>query len=219
MQIEQLPLPYNSSRYFLKPNEVIFHHSAGPTLAGALATLHQKKLSYHYIIDRDGVAYQLTPENRTAYHAGNWLVNLRSIGVCFVGMDDFTDAQYTAGHELYEKIGLRDWRKHGQVKATACPGGLDCNRIVALPTPPPPLPEPTSPVSNEFPKTVTVTVNKVYVRQQPDQNAPLGGSQSLLKGNTFTAINRVTGSDPYNDGRNTWLESSKHNYVWEAGVL
>jgi N-acetyl-anhydromuramyl-L-alanine amidase AmpD len=39
------------------------------------------QLSAHYVIGQDGRIAQLVSEADTAYHAGNYLMNLRSIGI------------------------------------------------------------------------------------------------------------------------------------------
>lgn len=41
----------------------------------------QGPTSAHYLIGKDGTLYSLVPENKIAYHAGNWNVNTRSIGI------------------------------------------------------------------------------------------------------------------------------------------
>lgn len=69
------------------PVEIIFHHTGGPTVKGAIATLIKRGLSYHYIIDRDGTIYKLADANTIQYHAKGH--NFRTIGISFVGGGKF----------------------------------------------------------------------------------------------------------------------------------
>lgn len=77
---------------------IVVHESAGPTLDGAISTLKQRGLSYHFIIDKDGTVYQLQPIDRKAPHARKD-GNDHAIGICLIGggkNDQFgkaTDAQ------------------------------------------------------------------------------------------------------------------------------
>lgn len=41
----------------------------------------QGPTSAHYLIGQDGKIYSLVPEAKIAYHAGNWDVNVKSIGI------------------------------------------------------------------------------------------------------------------------------------------
>lgn len=92
---------------------LVMHATAGGTLSGAIRTLLDVKLSYHFLIDRDGKIYKCVSKNtRVAWHAGNSYgprehdvetsterarngkfkagcsVNTYSIGVSFVNKDD-----------------------------------------------------------------------------------------------------------------------------------
>ena len=52
------------------------------------------KASAHYFVDRDGTLRQSVPEADTAWHAGKWAMNCRSIGIENVSAgEDFTEAQ------------------------------------------------------------------------------------------------------------------------------
>jgi N-acetylmuramoyl-L-alanine amidase len=89
---------------------LILHYTGMPTAAAALARLRDPaaKVSAHYLIDEDGDAVQLVPEERRAWHAGvsAWAARARlndcSIGIELVnpghewGYRPFTDAQYDA---------------------------------------------------------------------------------------------------------------------------
>ena len=74
--------------------------------------------------------------------------------------------------------------------------------------PKPPAPAP----NNEYPKRVTVVVNKVYIRTAPNTGAALGGDKYLLLGTTITVNNVVTGQNV--SGNDKWYVSVKGNYIW-----
>lgn len=69
---------------------VVLHATAGTTLAGAVSTLRDKGLGYHYLIERDGTVHKGAPTSRNVGHAGKSdgpdgeHVNGYSIGVAFV---------------------------------------------------------------------------------------------------------------------------------------
>lgn len=100
------------------------------------------QVSAHYGIDLDGAVYQWVDEDSTAYHAGDWGVNLRSVGIEHADDGDYNgvrpDALYTASAELVRDICTRRGIPidrthivgHREVHATACPDALDIDRIV-----------------------------------------------------------------------------------------
>ena len=121
----------------------VCHWTTG-TAESALAHFRnpQAKVSAHYIIDRDGTRIPVLPEADTAYHAGDFFANLRTVGIEFVGgeawANTFTDAQYAEGARLVRELSARygfpidaqHVRPHGAIVATQCPGPLDIDRIV-----------------------------------------------------------------------------------------
>ncbi|HEX8794347.1 MAG TPA: N-acetylmuramoyl-L-alanine amidase [Polyangiaceae bacterium] len=80
--------------------------------------LHAPGRSAHYLVGRDGRVAQLLPESWTAWHAGNYEMNLRSIGVEHVGLvsEPFTEAEYEASARLVRyltaKYGIARDRVH-----------------------------------------------------------------------------------------------------------
>jgi hypothetical protein len=99
------------------------------------------RLSAHYVIKQDGRIAQLLNEDDTAYHAGNYAVNLRSIGIeheAGPAMEP-TEALYAASAQLHIEIARRHALDlsvggtvlpHRTVVPTECPGALDLERIV-----------------------------------------------------------------------------------------
>ena len=80
-------------RRYGEPVLLVVHHTGGWSLAGALQELARRKLSYHYVIESDGLTWKLAPVAEAARHAGVCEradgrirpVNQRSIGVAWVG--------------------------------------------------------------------------------------------------------------------------------------
>jgi N-acetylmuramoyl-L-alanine amidase len=78
------PSPNRSSRNGEKVTTLIWHYTAGPTLAGAVQWLctPSAKASAHFVIGRDGKTVQLVPCADSAWHAGDGTIhNASSIGI------------------------------------------------------------------------------------------------------------------------------------------
>jgi N-acetyl-anhydromuramyl-L-alanine amidase AmpD len=99
-------------------------------------------LSAHYVIGSDGRIAQLVSEDDTAYHAGDFTVNQRSIGIEHEAGPAMppTDALYAASAELHRDIAARHGLTlavgatvlpHRAIVPTECPGTLDLDRIVS----------------------------------------------------------------------------------------
>ena len=98
-------------------------------------------LSAHYVIGSDGRIAQLVSEDDTAYHAGVFSVNQRSIGIEHEAGPAMppTTALYEASARLHADIAARHGltlevgttvRPHHAIVPTECPGTLDLDRIV-----------------------------------------------------------------------------------------
>jgi len=77
------PSPNKSSRNGAKVTGIVWHYTAGPTAASAIAWLcnPDAKASAHFVIDRDGTITQLVSCADAAWHAGVSSVNRATIGV------------------------------------------------------------------------------------------------------------------------------------------
>lgn len=62
---------------------VVLHHTAGESLKGAVDTLIDRGLGYHYIIDREGTVHAYVHPEALTNHASDH--NARSIGISFIG--------------------------------------------------------------------------------------------------------------------------------------
>ena len=113
------PSPNKSPRRGFKPSLVIIHGDAGSTDAGTLAWCAdaKSKVSYHYLVGRDGVVYSMVSDAEKAWHAGeskfhneevDGSVNPISIGVCFAnngrGDEFYSSKQYEEGGRLVADI-------------------------------------------------------------------------------------------------------------------
>lgn len=98
-------------------------------------------LSAHYVVGQDGRIAQLVSEDDTAYHAGKYDVNLRSVGIEHEAGPAMppTDALYAASAQLHRAIADRHGLAlevgttvlpHHAIVPTECPGTLDLDRIV-----------------------------------------------------------------------------------------
>lgn len=203
-----------------------------------------RRMSPHYGIDGTEI-WQFVKEEDTAYHCGNWDYNQRSIGIEHAGGEMQADGTrrkpspetHEASAQLCAEIVRRHnipvdrahFIGHREVPGTAteCPGSFDIdwvvNRVKEILAPAPaPEPQPApAPAPSKFPKTVTVTVDNLRVRMEPNTQSGIVSQPTpnhrLNKGNTFTAVDRVVGEDPYHDGRNLWYKSSRGHYVWCGG--
>lgn len=99
------------------PDVVIIHSSYCPedsfNLACILGLYKKYDVSAHYIIDRDGIIYNLVAENNISHHAGKGIlpdgsikVNTRSIGIELVNtkIGKYTELQYQSLAKLTNKI-------------------------------------------------------------------------------------------------------------------
>lgn len=132
MTIIQKPTPHHSSRDGHKPTLIVIHGDAGKTDQGTISWLAaaESKVSYHYLVGRDGKLYGFVPETQNAWHAGvskykgeeiGNSVNRISIGVAF--------ANNGLGHEAYNAV---QYEKGGELVAEICKRhGIPLHRVVS----------------------------------------------------------------------------------------
>lgn len=101
-----------------------------------------QKVSAHYGVLLNGQIWHWVDEDNTAYHAGDYAMNQRSIGIEHEDNGDYnglrTDALYTASAKLVRDIcqfynipiDRQHIIKHSEVIATGCPDALDIERII-----------------------------------------------------------------------------------------
>lgn len=152
------PLPAGNYRQGRAGNSVggIVLHTMVGSVASASARFHDpsSQVSAHYGVGLDGRLYQWVSEQDAAYHAGDYLWNLRSIGIEHEDggqpMAPRSDALYATSAQLVKDLCGRysiplDYSytrvvRHWQTAATACPDALDTDRIIREALAPPPAP-------------------------------------------------------------------------------
>jgi N-acetylmuramoyl-L-alanine amidase len=93
---------------------LVLHATAGSTLEGAISALRSRKLSYHYLIAKNGDIVKCVATGLVAFHAGasrgpqGSQVNDYSIGISFVNLNDgkdiYTPKQLLAAKQLVEAL-------------------------------------------------------------------------------------------------------------------
>ena len=122
---------------------VVIHTMVGTTTqANGRFQNPSSQVSAHYGVGLGGSIVQWCKEQDTAWHAGEWTVNLTSIGIEHEDGGDFMgvrpDVLYTESAKLVRTIcltyGIPIDRQHivghREIHATACPDALDIDRIV-----------------------------------------------------------------------------------------
>ena len=119
MAAKQIKTKWQGSREGAKVKLIVIHGDAGKSDIGTVEWIAGPgKVSYHYLVGRDGVIYQFVDEKEKAWHAGvsewpectvNKSVNSNSIGVSFAndGKEAYKPVQYTAGARLVAEIMAR----------------------------------------------------------------------------------------------------------------
>ena len=138
---------YSKGRLFQKIRLVIVHSMAGNMDPSIRLFQTPDKTSAHYLIDHNGREVQMVDEINTAWHAGNGIVNLRSIGIETAG-GRFNDNVTLFGYEgqkvlakriaaIHHKYQLGEpsvdtVKGHREVRNTACPTGVDMGRVIQM---------------------------------------------------------------------------------------
>lgn len=114
---------------------IVVHHSASPSgNVESIRQWHKKRrfddIGYHYVILHDGTVEKGRPENLVGAHAMDNERNWKSIGICLIGEDNFTEEQIISLKklltELCQKYNIKEIQRHHE----KCPGiGLDLERI------------------------------------------------------------------------------------------
>lgn len=132
---------YDTSR---SPIDRIILHTMVGTWQGAAARFDNpgQQVSAHYGVKVDGGLLHWLEETFTAYHAGVYAMNQRSIGIEHEDLGDYNgkrpDALYTTSAKLVKdicqfyniSIDRQHILKHSEIVATGCPDALDVERIV-----------------------------------------------------------------------------------------
>src|SRR3990167_1220093 len=134
---------YLKGRQGQKIKYIVIHSIVG-SAASAIATFKKpdRIASAHYIVAWNGSITQMVKDSDAAYHAGNFTINLQSIGI---EHDDQAKPNVVRPPALYKTsaklvydlckkykipIDRKYIRMHREISATACPAKLDVERIV-----------------------------------------------------------------------------------------
>lgn len=121
---------------------VVIHATQGSLQSAANWFNNPKaKVSAHYGVGKNGEVEMYVAEKDTAFHAGNWEVNLESIGIEFEDVLDgkgLSTAQEAKGARLIADIlrrhvlppDGRTMQPHRNFRATKCPGDVDVPRLI-----------------------------------------------------------------------------------------
>lgn len=120
MEIIETPSPNHNARPAgVRPDLIVIHGTAGKTDAGDLSWCRdpRSRVSYHYLIGRDGRIYRLVPDEQRAWHAGESSWEGRSncndysigVGLSNDGREPYTPAQYDAAAWLVGEL-MRRWQ-------------------------------------------------------------------------------------------------------------
>jgi N-acetyl-anhydromuramyl-L-alanine amidase AmpD len=93
---------------------IVIHDTEGGWTASVATLQNDAGKSVHYIVDADGSRVgQFVPESYTAWHAGNYYYNQRSVGIEHVGTasnpNGYSDALYAKSEALVKSIRTR-WK-------------------------------------------------------------------------------------------------------------
>lgn len=97
---------------------VVIHDTEGGWDASVATLQNDPGKSVQYIVGQDGRVGQFVPESYTAWHAGNYWYNQRSVGIEHVGyyQQTYPDAEYAASAQLVayltQKYGVPKDRDH-----------------------------------------------------------------------------------------------------------
>jgi hypothetical protein len=145
------PLPdsnYLVGRYGYKVDAIVLH-----TMVGWISAADRRfknwnsYVSANYGVRVDGSIWQWVSEDDTAYHAGDWIFNLTSVGIEHEDGGDYMgvrpDVLYASSASLVAAIAARHGvplvrarngepgiYDHRDIVATACPDALDTDRII-----------------------------------------------------------------------------------------
>jgi N-acetylmuramoyl-L-alanine amidase len=134
-------------------DHIILHHAASGNLNGVLDMISRatRRVSYNYVIGPGGEIVGVVNETRRSWSVANEPWDSRSITICAInssvgGSWPVSDATHNAMARLVGEVcrrrgipinrtrifGHRElFTRHGAGYATACPGGLNMDRVVA----------------------------------------------------------------------------------------
>lgn len=133
---------------------IILHHAASGNLNGVLDMISRatRRVSYNYVIGPDGTIVGVVSEDRRSWSVASEPWDSRSVTICAInssvgGAWPVSEATTVAMGRLVADVAARRrvpvnrerifghgelWTRHRAGYATACPGGLNLDRVVSL---------------------------------------------------------------------------------------
>lgn len=140
MIITQRPSPNKDSNR-VKIDTIVIHWIVGNLAAADAVFAKPASTSAHYGVEDNNV-HQYVPENMVAYHAGNYVVNQRSIGIEHSAAPDrpASNQTYETSGQLIAEIAKRNnipldrahIKGHKEIVSTQCPGTMDIDRLISI---------------------------------------------------------------------------------------
>ena len=216
-----------------KIDRIVLHHNASTTdvIPGVWQT---RPASAHYQVTPNAIR-QCVDEANTAWAAGNWAMNLRSINIEHLNStgapnwdvaDETEERSAALVADICKRNGIPCDRghiiKHSEVVATACPGGLDIDKIVRraneimggananIPAPS----APQAPVSNSGSGFVMFDV-RGNVREQPTTASAIKATYDA--GAWVQCVGFVHGQVV--SGSDRWLKSKIHGWYFHESIV
>jgi N-acetylmuramoyl-L-alanine amidase len=128
---------FTSGRSGSKIQHIVIHYNAGDlTTEGCYSVWQTREASAHYQVESSGRIGQLVWDKDTAWHAGNWAENCKSIGIEHANKSDGTvsaaclenGAHLVAALCRLYGLGRPEWGvnvfPHKKFSSTSCPGEL-----------------------------------------------------------------------------------------------
>lgn len=222
---------YNPGRGGASADEIVIHWMDG-TLGDADKVFANRDTvhSAHFGVEDENV-HQYVRLSDTAFHAGIYAVNQRSIGIEYSAQPgrDASDTTYETSSQLIVQIARQvgkpvssfQFRRHGEIVSTQCCGTVDVNRISsrALEIETAAVP----PKENLASATVSIAVHLagyvtakagLNVRTEPSATAPI--LRTMVLGQGFWYSGTVSGSSV--NGNATWLVLEDGHYCWSGAT-
>lgn len=140
MNIIQKP-SLNKDNNRTRIDTIVIHWIVGNIAAADGAFSKPGGTSAHYAVE-DAKIHQYVPENMVAYHAGNYSVNQRSIGIEHSAAPDraASNQTYETSGQLIAEIAKRHGipldrahiRGHKEIIPTQCPGTMNIDRLISI---------------------------------------------------------------------------------------
>lgn len=225
---------YNGIKHDGTIQNIIIHTVDG-SLQSAVNTFQSgaRGVSAHYIVGTDGHITQMVLDTDTAYHCGNYKMNLMSIGIEHADDGNPYDVRPDI---LYRKSGIlvaylcskyglqinrQVLRLHKEVslKATACPATLDVDKIIEYALRAysgEALLKAQETTEASYHRTVTITLDQgVNVRTTPTLEGKV--ITALPKGTKVNVEQVIQGANV--TGNNLWYKlQGQERYIWSGGT-